>query len=154
MIWMLFVIRVTNSSLSSPAMRDWTNSCPSLIPKPRQAVRHLQYALSWCRLCLECLERRLLLSVCLYGCVYKIGNIDCACCLNILPIIRVSILQFVVLAQSRVQTTYAGHTKESLARDSVYSRPAYIGCKFGVRARIYMASHQSNTGTIGEIGCC
>ena len=43
---------------------------------------------------------------------------------------------------------HAGHPDESLARKSVYSLPA-TGCKSGVRARIYAASHKCNT--VGEL---
>ena len=43
---------------------------------------------------------------------------------------------------------YAGHPEESLARKSVYLQPV-TGCKSGVRAMIYAASHKCNT--VGEL---
>ena len=39
---------------------------------------------------------------------------------------------------------YAGHPDETLARQSVYSRPV-TQCKSGVNARVYTASHKPNT---------
>ena len=105
---------------------------------------------------MECLERRLLLSVCLYGCVYKIGYIDCVHAEGI-ACHNTSEYTTICGTCSAKGSNYAGHTKDSFARDSVYSRPVYIGCKFGVRARIYMASHKPNTGPLVRsvvVSCC
>ena len=42
---------------------------------------------------------------------------------------------------SSLRVTMQVHPSESLARESIYSQPV-TGCKFGVRAKIYMASHK------------
>ena len=52
---------IANSSLASLATRD--NSCPSLVPNPRPAVRRLQYA---CQLCMESLGKATSVRVPLY----------------------------------------------------------------------------------------
>ena len=63
-IWMgVWLLCAINRSLTSLAMRDQTNSCPSLVLKPCPAVWRLQYV---CQLCMASLGRRLLLSVWLY----------------------------------------------------------------------------------------
>ena len=55
------------------------------------------------------------------------------------------------LTHSVKGSDYASHPNESLARESIYLWPVK-GYKAGVRAKIYMASHKSNT--VGEHCCC
>ena len=71
--------------------------------------------------------------------VCKIGCIDCVHAKGL-----AWILSLLYSTRSGQWSEYAGHPDESLAKTSVYSRPV-TGCKSGVRARIYTASHKPNT---------
>ena len=91
---------------------------------------------------------RVLLPFSLYASfVHKIGTIDCVHAEGLAFMNTLSIVLYLFGQGFRS----CGSSDESLDRKSVYSLPA-TKCKSGVRARIYEASHKSNT--VGDICCC
>ena len=78
--------------------------------------------------------------------VCKIGYIDCVHTEGLAWILSLLYCTRSVNARSE----YAGHPDETLARQSVHSQPV-TGCKSGVRARIYTASHKPYTIVVGSL---